>query len=115
MITEDAATAGKKVDTQRLRSMCRELTTLLQQQLTSARHGNLAELETFLSKADHLVRQIGRAGVLELDDFAEEKQQLEKSYRQLCLSLTDQGSRTRCELDALRKARKTLATYRINV
>ena len=53
-MTKDAATSGNRADTGTVRSMCQELAALLQQQLTSARQGNLAELETLLSKADHL-------------------------------------------------------------
>ncbi len=92
-----------------------ELQNLLEQQIGFARQGNLNEIEALSKQASSLVRKIARSGILESREFKSQREQLRKSYQDLCLALTAQQAENAKELSRVRRGKKTIATYSGNI
>ena len=92
-----------------------ELQNLLEQQIGFARHGNINEIEALSKQANSLVGKIARSGILESSEFINQREQLRKSYQDLCLALTTQQAENVKELSQVRKGKKTVATYGDNI
>ena len=92
-----------------------ELQNLLEQQIGFARHGNVNEIEALSKQANSLVEKIARSGILESSEFKNQREQLRKSYQDLCLALTTQQAENAKELSQVRKGKKTIATYGGNI
>jgi ribosomal protein L29 len=89
-----------------------ELRNLLEKQIELARQGNINEIEVLSKQVSSLVRKIAQSGVLESSEFKSQREQLRKSYQNLCLALTAQQAESAEELSRVRKGKKTIATYR---
>jgi ribosomal protein L29 len=92
-----------------------ELQNLLEQQIGFARQGNVNEIEALSKQASSLVGKIARSGILESSEFNNQREQLRKSYQDLCLTLTTQQAENAKELSHVRKGKKTIATYGGNI
>ena len=89
-----------------------ELQNLLEQQIGYARHSNVNEIEALSKKANSLVGKIARSGILKTSEFKNQRDQLRKSYQDLCLALTTQQAENAKELSQVRKGKKTVMAYR---
>jgi hypothetical protein len=88
-----------------------ELQNLLEQQIGFARHGNVNKIEALSKQANSLVGKIARSGILESCEFKKQREQLRKSYQDLCLALTTQHAENAKELSRVRKGKKTVMAY----
>ncbi len=91
-----------------------ELQNLLEQQIGFARQGNVNEIEALSKQASSLVGKITRSGILESSEFINQREQLRKSYHDLCLTLTTQQAENAKELRQVRKGKKVIKTYHKN-
>ncbi|MCP4613768.1 MAG: hypothetical protein GY845_34195 [Planctomycetes bacterium] len=88
-----------------------ELQNLLEQQIGFARKSNVNDIEALSKRANSLVGKIAKSGILESPEFQSQREQLRKSYQDLCLALTTQQAENAKELSRVRKGKKTVATY----
>lgn len=97
-------------------SQLTQLQNLLEKQIELARQGaNFTEIETLSSQADSLSEKIVHAGILELPEFKNQREHLQKLYNTLCLAIIAQKTETSKTLTRLRKGRKMLSVYRSNI
>jgi len=92
-----------------------ELQSLLEKQIELTRQGNINDVEILGEQAGFLVEKIARSGVLELPEFKNLREKLQKSYEDLCLALTAHKADAARELSQVRKGKKTIGTYRRNI
>jgi len=91
-----------------------ELQGLLEKQIKLARQGSIIDMERLSSQASSLVEKITQAGILELAEFKNRREHLQKLYEVLCLALTAQKADITEKLSQVRKGRKTIKAYRSN-
>ena len=92
-----------------------ELRNILKKQIGFARQGNVNAIEALSKQTNSLVEKIARSGILESSEFKNQREQLRKSYQDLCLALTTQQAENAKELSQVRKGKKTIATYGGNI
>lgn len=92
-----------------------ELQELLEKQIELVRLGNIGDIELLGKQASCLVGKITQAGILELAEFENRQEQLQKLYETLCLAITTQKADTAEKLNRIRKGKKTIKTYRNNI
>ena len=92
-----------------------ELQNILKKQIGFARHGNVNAIEALSKQSNSLVGKITRSGILESPEFQNQREQLRKSYEDLCLALTTQQAENAKELSQVRKGKKTIAKYGGNI
>ncbi len=92
-----------------------ELQNLLEKQIELALHGNISDVELLSKQASSLVERIVQAGILGLAEFGNRREQLQKLYKDLCLTVTAQRADISEKLSRVRKVRKTIETYRENI
>jgi len=92
-----------------------ELQGLLEKQIELVRQGSIIDMERLSSQASSLVEKITQAGILELAEFKNRREHLQKLYEALCLALTAHKADITEKLSHIRKGRKTIEAYRGNV
>jgi hypothetical protein len=94
-----------------------ELQNLLEKQIELTHQGNPdnRHLEPLSKQADLLVEKIAQEGILELPEFKNRREHLQKLYQHLCLVITAQKTETVEELSRVRKGKKTVGIYRNNI
>jgi len=92
-----------------------DLQHLLERQLELARQGNVSNIEALSEQANSLVEKIAQAGILELAEFKNQREQLQKLCNSLCLAITAQKADIAERLSRVRKGKKTIQTYRSNI
>lgn len=92
-----------------------KLQSLLEKQIELARQGNINKVEVLSKQAGSVVGKIAQTRVLELPEFKNRQEQLQKLYEDLCLAVTVQKAGTTEELSRLRKGKKTIEVYRSNI
>jgi translation initiation factor 2B subunit (eIF-2B alpha/beta/delta family) len=93
------------------------LQNLLEKQIKLVHQGNSANrhVEFLSEQAGAFVEKIAQAGILELPEFENRREHLQKLYQQLCLAIAAQKADIAEKLRQVRKCRKTIATYRRNI
>ncbi len=91
------------------------LEDLLEKQIKLARLGNITELEVLSKQASCYVEKIAETRILESVEYKNQKDKLEKLYRDLCLTLAVQKAETAEELKQVRRGKKTIGAYRSNL
>ena len=91
------------------------LQSLLEKQIELAQQGNISGVEVLSKQAHSLVRKIAQTRILELREFKNRREQLQKLYDSLLLAITAQRAEAAGELNRVRKGRKTIETYRNNI
>jgi hypothetical protein len=94
-----------------------ELQNLLEKQIELAHQDNSGNrhFEPLSRQTDLLVEKIAQERILELPEFKNRREHLQKLYQHLCLVITAQKTETAEGLRRVRKGRKTVETYRKNV
>lgn len=94
-----------------------ELQNLLEKQIELAHQGNPdnRHFEPLSKQADLLVEKIAQERILELPEFKNRREHLQKLYQHLCLVITAQKAETDEELSRIRKGKKTIGIYRNNI
>ncbi|MBA7696280.1 hypothetical protein ES703_104923 [subsurface metagenome] len=92
-----------------------DLQSLLEKQIELVQQGNISGVEILSKQAGSLVVEIAQTGILELREFKNRREQLRKSYKDLCLTLAVQQAEAAKELRRVRKGRKTIEAYRGNI
>ena len=92
-----------------------ELQELLDEQNDLARQGKLSGVENLCERTNEIVEEFSRSGMLKSGKFLAEIKRLEKAYRSLMLTLTNQRDEIGKELDRIRKGRKTIGVYRDSI
>ena len=92
-----------------------QLESLLREQLTLARRGNIAKIEILAKRSKDLVEQIGDSKFLKEPQFRQRRRKLEDLYSELCLALSSQMNDVSQELGKIYKGKKTVTLYRDNV
>jgi hypothetical protein len=89
-----------------------ELANILKKQIGLALHGDFAGLERLAGQCEPFVARITAAGLLENPAYKAQRERLAKFYRDLQVAISMQKDATGEQLKAMRKHKKTLATYR---
>jgi hypothetical protein len=94
-----------------------ELQNLLEKQIELAQQGNSdnRHFEPLSKQANLVVEKITKERILELPEFKNRREHLQKLYQHLCLVVTAQKAETDEELSRIRKGKKTIKTYRSNI
>ena len=92
-----------------------KLQILLQEQIRLVRQGNISSIEKRAGQAGCLMEKITESGILELPEFKNYREKLQRSYRNLCLALAAQKSEIAEELSQIRKGKKIMGAYRTNI
>ena len=94
-----------------------ELQNLLEKQIGLAQQGNSdnKHFEPLSKQAGLLVEKITKQGILELPEFKNRREHLQKLYQHLCLVVTAQKAETDEEISRIRKGKKTIKAYRSNI
>lgn len=92
-----------------------ELVKLLERQIESARHGDLAGLERLAGQCEPLVASITSAGLLDRPEYDGLRERLGSLYRELQLMLLTQKDAAGEQLKLVQKHRNKLVTYRGNI
>ena len=92
-----------------------DLQSLLERQIELAQQGNISEVGVLSKQAGSLVGKIADTGAFELPEFKNRREQLQKSYEDLCLALTAQKADIAGKLSQVRKSKKTIQTYRSSI
>ncbi|HUW17760.1 MAG TPA: hypothetical protein VMW16_00490 [Sedimentisphaerales bacterium] len=91
------------------------LQALLERQTECAQQGSISNVEVLSRRADSLVGEIAKMGILELPEFEYRRARLQKLYDGLCLALAAQRADTAEKLKRIRRGKKTVGVYRENV
>lgn len=92
-----------------------DLQILLEKQIETAQAGDINNVEVLSKYAHPLVQKIAQTGILELPEFKNRREQLQKLYDSLCLAVTAQKTDVCEKLSRIRKGKKTLRAYRTNI
>lgn len=92
-----------------------DLHDLLEKQIKLARQGNISKLEVLSKRCGHLVDKVVRAGILESVGLGNRREQLQKLYRELHLTVAAQKAEDAENLSRIRKGKKTLAAYHSDI
>jgi hypothetical protein len=94
-----------------------ELQNLLEKQIELAQQGNSdnRHFEPLSKQANLVVEKITKERILELPEFKNRREHLQKLYQHLCLVVTAQKAETDEELSRIRKGKKTIKAYRSNI
>lgn len=92
-----------------------DLQSLLEKQTKLARQGKIGDVELLSRQAGCVVEKIAQTGILDLPDFKERRDKLQKLYEDLCLAITAQRAETSKKLSHVRKGKKTIETYHNNI
>ena len=94
-----------------------ELGNLLEKQIELAQQGNSdnRHFEPLSKQANLVVEKITKERILELPEFKNRREHLQKLYQHLCLVITAQKTETVEELSRVRKGKKTVGIYRNNI
>ncbi len=95
-----------------------ELQVLLEKQIEMARQGNIREVEVLSEQAGSVVEKIAQTQILDPADSIfnrKRREQLQKLYEDLCLTITDQKTDVSEKLSQVRKGKKTIQTYRSHI
>jgi len=92
-----------------------ELESLLAGQIAAAKQGNMNEVGILNARADVVVEQLIRAGVLASAEFQRRQERLQKLYDDLQMVLSAQKSETAENLSRIHKGRQTIEVYRSSV
>jgi len=92
-----------------------DLQSLLEKQIELAKQGNISDVEVLSKQTSSLVEKIAQAGIIELAEFKNRREQLQKLYKDLCLAVTAQRADVTEKLSRVRKGKKTIETYRNNI
>lgn len=103
------------ISKQQVSSKIESLKTLLTKQLKLARQGSISDVEASISQSDILVRQISDAGIPKMQEFKEQRQELERLYKSIFLALTTQKDDTAEQLKQVRKGKRTIEVYRKSI
>jgi hypothetical protein len=95
-----------------------KLQVLLEKQIDLARQGNLGEFEALSRQADALVGKIVQTGILNpAEAFFDggRREQLQRLYEDLCLSIAAQKAGICENISQVRKGKRTIQAYRGHV
>jgi hypothetical protein len=95
--------------------MLDDLRNLLEKQIELAHKGNISGAELLGRQADPLVETIVQAGILQLPEFENRRQRLQRLYEDLRLTIATQKADTAAKLRRVRKGKRTLETYLSNI
>ena len=92
-----------------------DLENLLKKQIEHVRQDNIREVEALAERTDHLVEEMSGYGVFKSPEFEQRRGEFEQLYCKLRLAVSSGKARTGEQLKRLRKAKKTVVTYRKNI
>jgi len=92
-----------------------ELQNLLEKQIALAQQGSADELEVLTEQADLLIGRILDTGILDMPEFKNRKELLQRLYEALCLSIAAKKADVCGKLSQIRRGRKTMETYSNNM
>lgn len=92
-----------------------DLQSLLEKQMELAQQDNISGVEVLSKQASSLVVEIAQTGILELREFKNRREQLQKLYDSLLLAITAQRADISEKLSRVRKGKKTIGIYRSNI
>jgi len=110
MSTDNAdITAGEQTD------LLDGLKSLLEKQIELAGQGRISDVEVLSRQAHSLVEKIARTGAAERVEFKDRREQLQKLYEKLRLSIAAQKAEVCRKLTQVRHGKKTVQAYRRNI
>ncbi len=92
-----------------------KLQNILQRQIELARQGNIGEVEALVEQAGFLVERISDLEILELPEYKNYREKLQRLYKELCLILAERKTGIAEELSRIRKGRRTVQTYHSSI
>jgi len=97
------------------RGLLEELENLLEKQMELARQGDIGGVERLSTRADFLVREIVRAGILQLPELECRRGRFERLYGDMRLVLASHRAETAESLKRVRQVKKVLDVYRKSI
>ena len=88
---------------------------LLERQTKLAQQGKVSDVELLSTQAGSVVERIAETGILELPEFRNRRRQLQRLYKELCLTITAQETDISEKLRQIGKGKKTIRAYRSNI
>jgi len=92
-----------------------ELQKMLEKQKELVHQGGIIDSERLSAQASRLVGKIVQAGILELSEFKNRREHLQKLYQDLCLAITTECADIAEKLSQVRKGKKIIQIYRKNI
>jgi len=92
-----------------------DLQSLVEEQIRLSRHGDISGVERLFKQTSTFVAKIADSGILHDPELREQREQLQKLYEGLHLTVAAQRANTSDELSHIRKGRKTIEVYRRNI
>jgi hypothetical protein len=92
-----------------------DLLFIIENQVTLAQKGDIAQVEKLTQNADTLIEKIKLSGTLDLKKNNRQLQDLVTSYNKLILILTAQKDAARQQLNSINRGKKTFKAYSSNV
>jgi len=92
-----------------------KLEALLEKQITLARKSELLELERLASECESLVEKISADGTFEQPGSKEQRDRIEKLYREFSLIVASRKGAAEDELKRIRKGKRIIGKYRRNL
>ena len=93
------------------------LTRLLEEQINVIHHSDITgkHVEILAEHTQSLVDEIAQKHLLDLEQFAEQREHIKRLFNNLNLAVIARKDETEKQLNQIRKGRKSLVTYRSNI
>jgi ElaB/YqjD/DUF883 family membrane-anchored ribosome-binding protein len=111
------STISTKTDLEQDKELLDELQNLLEQQVKLINKGDPAgkKIEKISERVNVIVEEIKQAGIIESDQFKNQREKIKKLYDCLYMAISAQKDQTEQQLNRVRKGKKTIVTYRSNI
>lgn len=93
-------------------NLLNDLQGLLDKQIESAKQGNTDDVNSLIAHADLLAGQIRELGILNMDEYKEQRAAIRRCYGELSLVLTAQKAAAEGQIKRIHRGRKTIEAYR---
>jgi hypothetical protein len=94
-----------------------KLTKVLEEQINVIHNSDMTgrKVEALAEQTQVLVNEIAQKHLLDLKQFKEQREHLQRLYNNLSLAIIARKGETENHLNKIRKGRKTIGTYRVNI
>jgi len=96
-------------------NLLNDLQTLLESQIKLAHKGDIAGVESLISRANSVIEQIVKSEIFKQTDCENQREKLQRLYKQLSVAISAQRTETGEQINRIRRGKKTIGTYRDNI
>ncbi len=97
-------------------ALLNNLTRLLEEQINVVHHSDITgkQVEFLAEQAQSLVDEIAKKHLLDLEQFADQREHIRRLYNNLNLAVIARKDETEKNMNKIRKGKKTIVAYRGN-